>query len=158
MNDHFLIILRKNNGLTLIELIVAMVVISIAFSGVLLIMNYATSHSADPVLQRQALAIAESYLEEIMLKEVTDPDGVGEGSRALYDDVSDYDGLDDNGAKDQLGNAISGLSNYQVKVVVNEVASGLGPTESKVDTWQITVRVIDPAQESFSLTGYRCDY
>ena len=153
-----LLSIRKNTGLTLVELIVAMVVISIAFTGVLLIMNYATSHSADPVLQRQALAIAESYLEEIMLKDVTDPDGVGEGSRALYDDVSDYDGLDDNGAKDQLGNAISGLSSYQVKVVVNEAASSLGPTGSKVDAWQIIVTVKDPAQESISLTGYRCDY
>ena len=158
MTNDTLFTLRKNTGLTLVELIVAMVVISIAFTGVLLIMNYATSHSADPVLQRQALAIAESYLEEIMLKDVTDPDGVGEGSRALYDDISDYDGMDDNGAKDQLGNAISGLSNYQVKVVVNDVASSLGPTGSKVDAWQIIVTVKDPAQESISLTGYRCDY
>ena len=148
----------NNKGLTLVELIVAMVVISVALSGVLLIINYATRHSADPVLQRQALSIAESYMEEILLKDVTDPDGVSEGSRALYDNVGDYDGLNDDGTRDQLGNIISGLSGYQIRVAVNFLASGLGPSGNEVDAWQVIVSVTDPAGESFSLTGYRCDY
>ena len=75
-------------GFTLVELVIAMVVISIALSGVLMVMNYTTAHSADPMIQHQAVAIAEAYLEEILLKPYADPDGVdGEGSRALFDDV-----------------------------------------------------------------------
>ncbi len=151
-------LIKKNNGLTLIELIVAMVVISIALSGVLLLINYATRHSADPLLQRQALAIAESYLEEILLKDVADPDGVIEGSRAQFDNIGDYNNLDDHGAKDPLGNSIAGLEQYRVQVVVSSLPAGLGPADNEVDALQIKVTVTDPAGESFFLTGYRCDY
>ncbi len=145
-------------GLTLVELIVAMVVISIALSGVLLVINYATSHSADPVLERQALAIAESYLEEILLKEVVDPDGVNEVARAQFDDVSDYNNLPDNKVRDSLGNIILGLKSYQVQVGVVALNAGLGPTGKEVDTLQVRVTVIDPAGQSLTLTGYRCRY
>ncbi len=54
------------NGATLIELIITIVVISSALVGILSIINITTRHSADPVVQQQAIAIAESYLEEIL--------------------------------------------------------------------------------------------
>lgn len=65
---------RNNQGFTLIELIVAMVVISVALVGVMSVINYTTLHSADPVLRLQAIAIAEAYMEEITLKNYFDPD------------------------------------------------------------------------------------
>ncbi len=46
----------SQSGVTLVELVVAMVVISIALGGVLLVLNYTTRHSADPVLRHQASA------------------------------------------------------------------------------------------------------
>ncbi len=61
---------QNNKGVTLIELIVAIVVISIALVGVLSVINYTTLHSADPVLRHQAIAIAEAYMEEISLKTI----------------------------------------------------------------------------------------
>ncbi|MBI5658359.1 MAG: type II secretion system protein [Nitrosomonadales bacterium] len=47
------------------------VIISIAVTGVLLVMNTTTAHSADPLIRKQALAIAESLLEEVELMPFT---------------------------------------------------------------------------------------
>lgn len=147
-------LLQKQNGVTLIELIVAMVIISIAVGGVLLVLNYTTRHSADPVLRHQAIAIAEAYMEEITLKSYSDPDGDETGeSRSSYDDVDDYNGLDDHGAVDQSGVDVGGLGNYRVQVAVN--TEDFGPDGEKVTGLKIDVTVTDPAGESFTLTGYR---
>jgi len=151
----------NNRGGTLIELIVAMVVISIALTGVLLVINYTTLHSADPVLRHQAIAIAEAYMEEICLKDFADPDGVGPGSdaetdRDLFDDVDDYNNHVDNSAADQNGDPIGRLVNYSVNVTV--VDQQYGPDDSLIDGLRIDVTVTDPAGERFTLTGFRANY
>lgn len=63
-------------GVSLIELIVFIVIISIALTGVLLVMNQVTGHSADTLVRKQSLAIAESLLEEVESMPFTycDPD------------------------------------------------------------------------------------
>ena len=148
------VIRQKNDqGFTLVELIVSMVVVSIALGGVLMVMNTTILHSADPMLQHQAVAIAESYLEEALLHAYSDPDGSGgESLRSLFDDVDDYDGLADAGARDQTGSAISGLEDYTVTVdVAGDVLSG-------VACKKVTVRVRHPANIDLTLSGYRTDY
>ena len=64
------------SGLTLIELVVFIVIISVALAGIIGVFNLNVQHSADPMAQKQALAIAESMLEEIELMPFTycDPD------------------------------------------------------------------------------------
>lgn len=52
-------------GISLIELIVFIVIISVALTGVLLVLSTAVKSSADPIIRKQALAIAESLLTEI---------------------------------------------------------------------------------------------
>lgn len=140
----------------MIELIVAMVVISVALVGVMSVINLTVLHSADPVLRQQSIAIAESYMEEISLKNYSDPDTDGEGSRALFDDVDDYDGLSDHGARDQNGHAIGGLGNYLVSV--NVTPQYYGPSGTTVAGLKIDVTVTDPGGEQLTLTGYRIDY
>ena len=54
----------KSRGFSLIELIVAIVVLSLGLTGVLLAFNYAVRGSADPVLHKQALSIAEEKIAE----------------------------------------------------------------------------------------------
>jgi len=68
--------LRRSVGLSLVELIVFIVIVSTAVAGVLGAINVATRASADPVIQKQALAIAEAVLEEVQLMPFTycDPD------------------------------------------------------------------------------------
>jgi len=147
---------KNNRGFTLIELIVAMVVISVALAGILSVITLTTSHSADPVLRRQSIAIAESYLEEISLKSYTDPDIDNETDRALFDNVADYDGLKKVGARDQNDNDIDGLGGYAVAVTVKSAT--FGPDGKTVAGLRIDVTVTDPAGERLTLTGFRADY
>jgi MSHA pilin protein MshD len=58
-------------GTTLVELVVFIVVVSAAVAGVLLALNSATRGSADPMIRKQALAIAEALLEEVELMPFT---------------------------------------------------------------------------------------
>lgn len=151
----------NQQGLTLIELVVVMIVISVALVGVMSVINYTTRNSADPVVRHQAIAIAEAYMEEIALKEFLDPDTgdvcpAAEASRDLYDNVCDYDGLVDNGARNQNGQAISGLENYRVNVSVAQEV--FGPSGATVNGLRIDVDVTDPAGESLALSAYRADY
>ena len=148
---------QNQAGVTLIELIIAMVVISIAVGGVLLVLNYTTLHSADPVLRQQSIAIAEAYMEEITLKSFADPDGTEAGeTRSTFDDVDDYNGLPDTVVRDQTGTAIGALANYSVSVAVSNV--NYGPTGQQVAGLKIDVTVTDPAGESLTLSGYRAPY
>jgi len=110
------------SGVTLVELILSMVIISIALTGVLTVMNLTVSHSADPIVQHQAIAIAELYLEEILLQSYENPTGGYSGAdRSQFDDVADYNGLTDTGVKDHLGNSVATLANYNVSVSVSAV-------------------------------------
>jgi len=61
-------------GLTLIELVVSIVVLSVAITGILMVMTQTTIASADPMLREQATAIARSYLEEILSQPMIGPD------------------------------------------------------------------------------------
>ena len=67
---------HKQRGISLIELIMFIVIVSVALAGILLVMNVTTKGSADPLVHKQALAIAESLLEEVELMPFTycDPD------------------------------------------------------------------------------------
>jgi len=54
-------------GISLIELVMFIVIVSVGVVGILSVMNVTTKSSADPMIRKQALAIAESVLEEIEL-------------------------------------------------------------------------------------------
>ncbi len=64
----------NSRGFSLIELIVAIVVLGIGVAGFAQLINSATINSIDPQLRQQANAIARAYLEEIALKPFCDPD------------------------------------------------------------------------------------
>ncbi len=58
----------QQSGITLIELIISMVIISISLTGIFTVMNLTVSHSADPIIYHQAISIAEACIEEILLE------------------------------------------------------------------------------------------
>jgi MSHA pilin protein MshD len=66
----------KQRGVSLVELIMFIVIVSVSLAGILLVMNVTTKGSVDPLVHKQALAIAESMLEEVELMSFTycDPD------------------------------------------------------------------------------------
>jgi MSHA pilin protein MshD len=63
-------------GISLIELVMFIVIVSIGIAGLLLAFSTTTRNSADPIIQKQMLAIAEALMEEIQAKPFTfcDPD------------------------------------------------------------------------------------
>lgn len=52
-------------GLTLVEMIVFIIVVGIGLAGILSVMNVTVKSSADPLVRKQATAIAESVLTEV---------------------------------------------------------------------------------------------
>lgn len=145
---------NHQGGATLIELIVSIVIVATAVGAVLNVLSSNLGRSADAFITVQAGAIAEAYLEEIRLRPFTDPDGVdGETNRIDFDDLDDYNGLVDNGARDQFDNPIAGLNNYSVNVTV--VASAALPGVPAVDSLRIDVRVIQAPYVDFTLSSYR---
>ncbi len=148
--------MRRQAGTTLIELVIAIVIVSIAVSAVLMVMSMNVAHSADPMIRYQAVAIAEAYLEEISLKSFADPNGVdGEASRDLYDDADDYHGLVDVGARNQFDAALPGLGDYTVSVTVTQSAL---PSILATDNYLINVTVTHEADINFTLSAYRPNF
>lgn len=147
-------------GATLIELIIAIVIISVALVGILVVMNRTTSSSADPMILDQSVAIANAYIEEIIARPFSDPDGSETGeSRASFDDISDYNNLMDVGARDQSNTPIAGLEQYTVTVsVIPEAISSGALTVSAANARRITVTVTHPAQAGISISTYRTNY
>jgi MSHA pilin protein MshD len=66
----------KQTGVTLVELVVFIVIISVALVGVLKVLDITNRGSADPLIRKQALSIAESLMLEIEQQPFTwcDPD------------------------------------------------------------------------------------
>lgn len=66
-------------GLSLVELIVFIAIVGVGVAGILTVLNVTVSGSAEPMAQKQALAIAEAVLEEAQLQPFTycDPDDAG---------------------------------------------------------------------------------
>lgn len=67
---------RRMAGISMIELIFFIVIVSVAVAGVLSVLNVTVKSSADPQQRKQALAIAEALLEEVEMMPFTfcDPD------------------------------------------------------------------------------------
>ncbi len=154
------------SGVTLIELIITIVVISIALTGTLVVISRTVGGSADPMIVRQAVGVAEAYLEEIVLKPYYDPVlGAGGGvcpasdpnGRPEYDNVCDYNGLDDDGARNQEDAAVADLSSYRVRVTVDAAAT-LGALSGPTDVVRVDVWVTHPDGVDFTLSGYRANY
>jgi len=149
--------MSRQAGTTLIELVISIVIVSIAVSALLMALSMTVGSSADPMVRHQAVAIAEAYLEEITLKAFDDPDGVdGEANRTLYDDVDDYNGLVDVGARDQFNAALADLDDYTVTVAVT-ASSGL-PSIASTDLFLISVTITHPANIDFTVSAYRANF
>lgn len=66
----------RQAGVTLVELIVFIVVVSVGVAGLLSVTGSTVRNSADPMVRKQMVAIAESMLNEVMQQPFTycDPD------------------------------------------------------------------------------------
>jgi len=149
--------MRRQHGVTLIELIVAITIVAIAVGGVLGAISAIASRSADAMVQQQAISIAQAYLDEILQRWIVDPNGTPANTgRGSWDTVDEYNGLVDVGAHDQYGNAIAALSGYTVSVAVT--ASGALGGITSTAARRIDVTVTHAPNVTVILTGYRTSY
>ena len=160
--------LTRQRGMTLIELVISIVIIGIAAAALFSAMAAIGGRSADPLLRQQSLSIAEAYLEEILLKPYLDPATLDPatlldcqaipGERKEFDDVCDYDDLDDQPPKNASGEAITALAGYRVRVSVSDRDLALADGSAKAAARYVEVTVTDPAGQDLLLGGYRADY
>ena len=144
----------KTRGFTLPEALLAIVVISVGLTGLLLAFSTVARSSADPVVRKQMLAIAQALMEEITLKPYAAAANSAPGgcARDTYNDVADFNGYSSTGICTVDGVAIAQLATYNVSTTV---ASGtlFGVTAAK--TISVTV---SHGGETITLTGWRTDY
>ncbi len=142
---------NKQSGMTLIELVLAIVVISVGLTGVLAAFQYAVKGSADPLIRKQMLAVAEEMTEEITLKPITPAANVAPVAcaRNTYNDIVDYNGYTTLNVCDIDGTALPSLAGYGVRVEVSDAT-----LNSAVPAKRILVTVTR-GTESLSLTSYR---
>jgi MSHA pilin protein MshD len=140
---------RHQKGFTLIELIIFIVVVGAGLAGILAVSSNVVKPSADPMVRKQAMAMADSILEEILQKEYSDPDGVqgNETTRATMDDVDDYNGK----TKAIFTDWPSALGSYTVAIAVTTTT--LGGVAAK----KVTVTVTGGTND-ITMTGYRTNY
>lgn len=174
----------RQRGLTLVELVLFIVIVSVAVAGVLLVMNVTTRYSADPLPRKQALAIAEALLEEVRLMPFTecDPDALdpsgatacaslelmgpepGEVRGALdapFDNVNDYHGFQLQGGAGDVGGTggVTVPAGYSAAVAISQDA-GFGAPVAPIpatDSLRITVTV-NFGNDSLALETYRTRY
>jgi MSHA pilin protein MshD len=168
---------KNQKGFSYIELLVGIIIIGVALAGVMKAIMATMLGVVDPLQREQAIAIADSYMEEIVAKSYLDPTtqtvcpAPPSGGRAYYDNVCDYNGLHDVGANDQTGMPITGLSNYTIDVTVTQninqayyfapfyVMANTGNTTA--GTLEVDVIVTFGSsfnQQKIALTGYRVNY
>jgi MSHA pilin protein MshD len=149
---------RAQRGVTLIELVVAITIVAIAALAVLGAMSSITTRGANTMVRQQAVAIADAYLEEILLQPITPANGAAQstGPRATYNDVDLYNNLYNQGAEDQTGTAVQNLGNYIVRVAV--VQTTALPNIAAANARRIDVSVTDPTGLTVVLSGYRTNY
>jgi len=123
---------RRQAGFTLVELIFFIVVVTLGIAGILVVMDVSAARSADPMVRKQAMVLADSLLEEILLKPFADPDGIG-------------------GETTRATGMPALLNGYQVQVVVAPaVLEGVAARRVSV--------TVGRGIDSITMVGFRTDY
>jgi MSHA pilin protein MshD len=145
----------RQRGVTLIEMVLAIVILGVGLAGVLLAFSTVSRASADPIVAQQMLAIAEEMLEEIELKPFAAAANAAPApcARNTFNDLSDYDGYAAaSGICTIDGTAITSLATYAVQVRVQAgTLAGVGGAR-RIDV------TVTHGSDSLTLTGWRTDF
>ena len=175
---------RRQKGVSLLELIVFIVVVSVGVVGLVSVISPMVRTSADPMVTKQLTAIAESLLNEALHQPYTwcDPDdaaastaqsyancgnpqsasgpvpaGESRGNStpgAAFDNVADYGGFSMNNVGDAAGN--NAMTVYLASIAVAQAGTAFGLADNSA-ALSVTV-MVSRNNETFSLTGYRFRY
>lgn len=144
--------MRSERGLTLVELIVAIVVLGVGLAGVLVAFQRTAVGSGSALVQQQLLAIAEGLLEEAQSRPFASVAGTGSGgcARDGFNDIDDYNGY---ATSERIcaidGSEVATLAGYSVSVTVS---AGTLAGVASAKRIQVTA---SSRSDSLTLTGWR---
>lgn len=144
-------------GFTLIEVIIFIVVVGAGLAGILSVSTNIVRSSADPMLRKQAVTLADSILEEVLLQAYCDPGGPSGSTRQDMNDVSDFDGKT-NSLFSIGAMAIPAplLAKYTIGISVASDTTTL-ENSPNIPAKRVTV-TITGGNETINMTGYRTRY
>lgn len=118
----------RKKGLTLIEALLAAVVLSMAITAVTMPFTAGAQASAEDARATLAVNLAQDLMEEILAQPFRDPDGSndGETSRTAWDDIIDY-----NGYVEAEGN----IRSMGTELVTDPAATGLSRAVTVTDMY-----------------------
>lgn len=149
-------------GVSLIELIVFIVVVSVALVGLLSVFNQAVINSVDPMVRVTGIELAQAKLDEVLARkfDANTPTGgvpacgsaepgavacAGISPNAAYDDVGDFDGQVD-----------SPLAGYTLTTQVTNAGGELGLPAQQAR--RVTVQVALPNGETLQMSSYKVNF
>jgi len=165
----------KQQGVTLVELVISIVIMSIAMVAMMNSFSVSMSHSADPLWRNKTLKLAQLYLDEILSKaydENTPLGGIpalttpscaslgpdGTEARADYDDVDDYHGISNQTPVSLVGSLDSSYDDYSVSVTVECDTAGNVSASGNNHAKKITVEVTPPNSSTMTFAAYKGNY
>ena len=128
--------------MTLIELVLAIVVMGICVVSVLALLSSISVRSATALARTQSTSVAASYLEFILAQP--------------YGNIGAYDGINQLGALDATGAPVAGLERYRVQVTARGATLGSGALTTPA--MRVDVVVTDPTGAATLITGDRTNY
>lgn len=128
----------KQRGLTLIELIIFIVVVSVGIAGILMVLNVTVWHSADPMIRKNMLSIAEALVEEVQMMPFTycDPDDANAATAISTVDCALPAMIETLGRQgtetNRIGNPTSPFDNVSDYYNLSGIAHGLGDSTHQI--------------------------
>lgn len=161
---------NKQQGFSLIELVITIVVLGIALTALSSSLFTSIGKNADPLWQTKATQLSQAYLDEILAMKYQEDSLIegnrvgtcviggtetGESDRSDFDDVDDYNGLTETARfLDGTSGLASTYSGYRVSIAVTCVdAQGNTSNNSKL----IELTITSPTSESLIFSAYRAD-
>lgn len=165
--------MKRQSGVTLVELIITIVVLGVAIAGVVGAFAVISGRSADPLNETRAISLSQLYMDEILARYYDESTPVGGGkvasgdvdcasagpdgeTRSTFDDADDYHGLLDSPPQDSSGNDLSGYGGFSVAVTV--VCAGSEVAVANEDAKRVDVTVTDPSGQDWLFTAYRANF
>lgn len=137
---------HRQRGVTLIELIMFIMIVGVALTAIISVMNLTTQRSADPVRRKQALMLAEAYLEEV------------EQAKFSFCDVFDANAGEENPADPNVANCAGAPENWGAEVnnarPFDNVNDYVAAPNTAVQTFGANGNLTDANGTALALSGF----
>lgn len=166
---------KQEQGATLVELVMTIVIISVAIAGVVGAFSLITGRSADPLNQTRAVSLSQRYMDEILFKKFDESSPMGGGhlmtscsangpesgeTRANWNDIDDYDEINNETPSDYWGslNPELGYEQFVVSVSVACVSDPVTELGVDVEVKRVDITITDPTGNNYLFSAYRGNF